>query len=722
MPSKNTTLKPSFFKEYFHHKLRGLKKFTITFAIMNFLIYTVFSAILLIQMIEVKRISTIVNYSISTHSYLIATMMIAFIAALIFAAEGIIIIVMAAINLKSYHSRSAMDTIGGLPLTVTQRFWGDILSGIASFMISFIPCAVSSLVMMAVLQYGVDPESGRYTLENGGLPNYAFPRFHDNYLILAALLILTVLICVLAAYTITCFVTSCCGRLNASIIFSILTVCAIPLINATFNAYIYNNAIGIIGDDYVKVVSALPPVGTAISLVDSLFLNSFYNYEFTVATPKLIIMLAFIVLPIIGSYLIAKHRKAEGVDKLFIYKPAYIVVSLIITASALGLTLVTLDSPAFYVPLILFALAACIYIEYLRTHSKRTFWVGILRFIGSAAVCAAFGLFAYNTDGFNIGKKLPAESKIESIDFYYLDETAIMRPVHLDDSNVISAVLSEHKKITGNLEKFSLKREGNYTSIYGRDGNLNLRYNLTDGTSTQRVYHPLDAETDKLIHNFKTAIRSMPEVQNRTLLGLLGNPDMPCTEIVLNGYDNKPVNSNTIKPSAQDEFIRCIKSDMLNNDTYAVLSANQIGSFIYSYIDRSGTKQREILGIYNLYEETNKFLSDPNNYVTDFSFDINDSSAVYSVTYWRDNYSDKFSDTISNSNTAVLKCDVRADSAAARELISYFETEYTASGEYSGKITVYTNGNTLRIKKENERAALSALIKVMKEQETRGEL
>ncbi len=726
MPNENTSLKPSFFKEYFRYKLRGLKGFTITFAVMNFLILTVFAAIILIMGIIVNQDADDKATMITYNTTIIFSMIVTALA-LVFIAEIILIIVMAALNLKFYHNRSAMDTIGGLPLTVKQRFWGDTLSGATSFMISFIPCSVSALIMMAVVQFGIMSEVEKRRIENGNEIYYMFPNFKDNVLIIGALVILTLFICLAAAYAVTCFVTSCCGRIETSIIFSFVVLGAMPIIVGAYGSFIFYNAVGIGTSNLDKAVGTLPPVGTLFYLMYSLYDKMFEGYEFTVWSPKVIIMLAFIVLPMLGSYVIANRRKAERVDNPFICKIAYSAVSLLITAAALGLVLINFDVAAFVVPVVIFTIAACLYIEYIRSHSKRTFWRGLVRFAGSAAVCAVFGLITYKTNGFNIDKKLPVETNIESVTVYNLD-TGNFRPSDsFDDESVISAVLSEHKKVTGNIDKFYANRN---IIIYGGSKTLEFKYTMKDGTESKWIYVPKDKDGENLIGDFKNTIKNMPEVYNESTLGILGDPDMPCVNVELSFVDPETSlvdyyldipSECVIKPELLDEFKQCLYNDIKNYNREAIDHPEQIAGIQYTYIDKAGNRKNIALKLDKKYKEVYEFLSDPNNFSTEISVKV-DNDTVYMVHYYTITDS---SDPFPNPYNSTLSCIVTADSDAARELISYFETEFTTYDDYSEKFNVYVNGkDSLRIKKENEHDALKALINVIREQQTtlRGDL
>lgn len=708
MASETAALKQSFFKEYFRHKLNTLKGFNITFAIMNFFVTTISALVLLISCIAIRNEA--LGYDTNYYRDYVLSYWMMGILFLTFIAENIVIMIMAAVNMRSCHSRSAMDTIGGLPLTVKQRFFGDFLSGLASFASTFFIGCIPAFIMMAVIQFKIFPELYAAKLANGG--TYTISYYDDKFVLLGFLVGITMFICLAAAYSIACFVTSCCGRLNTSIIFTFVVTAAIPLIFGTYGAYILNNSTGVTGDDYINAVNMFPPVGTIYHVFYSLVHSLLADFEFAVRTPKVIVMLAFVILPALGAYLVSKKRKAEGVDKPFIHKSAYTVVTFLISVTACGLILANISVPAFVFPVFVFTVAACIFIEYIRSHSKRTFWKGLVRFVISAAVCVGFALLVHGTDGFAVGKKLPDENKIEAVSFtgdYFYNKG--YRSEAIDDRNVISKVLSEHKKIIDNSDKF-IAAGSPWWGWDSYDKSLTIVYDMKNGSSISRLYLSCDEEGSRLIEDFGKSLLEMPEVYNRTTLGTIGNPDLSCVKIEYCYYDEDYMKQYfVIKESAHDEFISCLREDFLNRSTrYEDNIARNRKYIDYFYINASGSIESITVDLRESDVKTHAFLSDPDNFGTQISVTI-DENASYYVGYYADGF-DAEADVY-----ATLSAHFYPDSAAKRELASYFETEYTTDGDYSDKFHIECGGKYLKIKTENEHAALTAFINIIKEQQ-----
>lgn len=693
MAIENTAQKQSFFKDYFLFKLRRSRAYTITFAVLNVLIY-------IAPVIFILILVATGGDGMSLH---IGTYLATAFVCLALAAECSIIIVMTAVNLKAFHSRSAMDTLGALPLTTPQRFWGDMLSGLAAYMFSFVPSAVCSLILAAVLQVGYMPENT--------FGSYFFVMLNDNLIGVAAMLILTLFICTLATFAMTSLVSSCSGKLGISIVFSFVALFAIPIIILSVCGYVAGNVPGL-SERIERVmfgsINAIPPVGTAVGLINDLFLDMQSQYVFPAQSPRLIIMLAFIAVPMLGAYLAATRRKAENVDKPFVFKPCYSIASFLMVACALSLMLITLEVPMFYVPLLIFVLGACLYLEFQRSHSKKRLPIGLLRFVGAAALCGIFVLTVNVTSNFKIGEKIPNVDDVESVSVWNIDEVnPVNDHVSSSDPNVISKVIEQHQIIIDNLDKFPKQDKDNWTSYGDR---LTLSYYMKDGSTITRYYVPSTKEGAQLVDDFKSAVRGLPEIQNQTTLGILGNPDLPCVEIRVENYNDGYTVKRYLKSSVLDEFATALKNDILSEHNSGTSTGSHEYNLYYTYIDSTSTKQTLYFWTHDSFEEIEKILSDPNNFVINIGDEL-DENSVYRVEY-----------TLADDELPSLECSFRADNSAAQELISYFEPGYPEDGDNSEKMIVTTYKKPLYIKRENEQAALSALIRLMKELETRGEL
>lgn len=704
------TLKQSFFKEYFSYKLRSLKGFNITFLAMNFMVTVVFALVVMISCIELKNDELGIGgryYLYSHRSYWMMGILF-----LIFIAENALIMIMAAVNMKLCHNRSAMDTIGGLPLTVDQRFFGDFLSGFSSFAPTFFIGCIPALIMMAVIQFGVSPEYQAANIAQGSSRIYLAEPFEDKFVLIGFLTIVTMFLCLAASYTIACFVTSCSGKLNTSIIFSFGLALALPLISIFYNGFIVNNSIGVQIDSLYDFAGMLPPVGTIFQLYGSFANYLLFDYTYPTASPNVIIMLAVTILPAVGAYFISKKRKAERVDKPFIFKPLYTAASFVLTVTAAGMVLYGLELPWLFLTISVFTLAACIFIEYAGSHSKRTLWKGLVRFGVSAAVCTLFGVIVYNTYGFNFGKKLPDEKKIQSVSVggSYFQNYGLFYETY-DEPAIISAVLSEHKKIIDEIDEFPRYNENKFNTRFQE--RVYIQYHMKNGSEILRDYDSWNEKSMALLENFSNTILGMPEVFNRTTLGIL---NMPCSSISYDedSYDHdSPVYA--IKPSLQDEFIECLKSDLLNRPNGYTAPESKHPSYIYySYIDSSGKIEVLSIRLYRIDKNTLDFLSNSDNYTTEVSITV-EGNAHYQVYYYADGMK-------IGVNDATITFDFDPDTPAKRELVSYFETEYTAADDLSDKFRIEADGKRLKVKPENEQAALTILIKLVKEQVSGGNI
>ncbi len=710
MSENTSSIKKSFLGEYFRYKLRTLRGFAIMFAVMNFLSTVCFAAgiLIFVRSYVLPMYKKEVSYDLGpVHLFLL--LMYLMIAVMF--VEIIMLVILPAVNIKFFNKRSNMDTIGGLPLTGKQRFFGDILSGAAVFGLSFIPCCAVTAVIAAITEFGPMREMYEILSSEQNYSGYSFPWGDENVFEIVLIVLLTLLLCYAAAYAISCFVTSCCGKVGTSVLFSFIMILAFTLIAFTFGAYVFNNATGFDSDaTNMMVLSAIPPVGTLIATVMTL---TGAGMSFAVLTPLVLIILLFIVLFGVGSYFIAIHRKPERVGREIVFGVGYYVIPALITVMAAGFLLPMIGSGIsfFSVPMLLIALGACIVMAYLHSRSIKKLWKGFAVFAVTGAVCFGLGFVINKTHGLGISYIVPSKQSIKSVElsgipiskkFQYFE--GFHSSITVESDNGISLVLSEHQKILDDLENYSSGdcNCGGYS--------LTIQYHLKNGLTATRSYSYIRITDDDPIEKAVDTISELPELHHMTTLGILGNPEMPCTGIIYNGRSPTDLTNGDfgtnfiIKSSKYDKFIECYLDGLLNwvpdenNESFGMIK--------YQYIDKSGQSRTFVSLLWSSYDKMIEFLRDPDNYENvDLTIDY---SKEYSV-----RYSKRDSDDAPENETIWFTI-TRPE--LAREFLSYAESVNDPNSEkYSAYFRISdSQGFSFMIRKENEQAALSALIKAIR--------
>ena len=701
--SENTyAIKNSFFKGYFFYKFRNLRGFTILFTVLNFLTTAGFAAGI---MIFEKILIALDENSISYDSYYGGYELLYFITLLIYLMIALIFVtvfmlsVMPAVNFRYFNKRTYMDTLGGLPITGRQRFFGDVLSGAAAFGISFVPSSLLAVIFAAIT------ESNLWKISDEYADMYIIQKAGGSYINLVLTFLLTMLLCYAAAYVISCFVSSCCGKVGTSVLFSLITMGALVLIPLSVGGLIVDNTIGFDAEMYdVMIASSMPPFGTIISTIMETR-SEYDNLVYAVRTPLVTVILLVTALFGFGAYLASKHRKTERVERELVFNAAYYVIPAIITFTACTFCIRIEGAQKAIIPLALISLGTCLVMAFLNERSLKKLWKGAVVF--TAAVLVAFGLgkIIEATKGFGISTRIPSKNSIRSIT---LEGDAIFETFNDLDITVesdagISLVLSENKIFVENLDDFS------YSG--GRRRNpLRITYNLKNGLTVHRSYTyipAVESKSDDPRYRLAHKLIELPEFESKTLLGIMNSPDIPCTGIVFNGNIFAPEEYNStlfVKPEKYEEFVKCFTEDFLNYDPLQPDSA--FGIMVYKYLDTRGVPHSISNGIWGQFSKTLEFLRDPDNFEEEPNIAIDDKT-VYYVNFSGD-----------NSRLYTIY-----HPELAPELLSYFEPEnaineddispyfYIISSTNDGN---YNYGNSFYIRRENEQAALSAFIKAIR--------
>lgn len=716
--ASSNTLKKSFFGDYFRYKLRTLRGFIISFGVMNFLSTVCLVAALMIfvkaYLIPMHE-ADIGGYNLGPLALMELYMYL--VIAVIFV-EMLMLMILPAVNFKIFNKRSTIDTIGGLPLTGSQRFLGDMLSGAAAFGISFIPCSVISIILAAITESGPIHELYVIATQKGDNSDYIFPWGSKGFLEVVIICLLTLLICYAAAYAISCFVSSCCGKVGTSVLFSVIMIIAFTAITFSFGGYIFDNAKGFDSDySNMTLLSVIPPAGTLISTATILSDSG----TFILMTPLVLIPILFIVLFGVGSYFAAMRRKPERVGREVVFGAGYYVIPAIITVMGVGfvLPIVEFGMSALYVPLFLVALGVCLVMAYLQSHSFKKIWKGAAVFVATTAACLGLGLLIYKTQGLGISYIIPSKQSIESVElsgvqisnkFYGFEDFNGYAKIESDEG--ISLVLSEHQKILDDLDNYASK------VINGGGDPMTFFYHLKNGLTSVRRYQyigQMESKYDDPLTKFADEVGELPELCNMTAFGVLGNPEMPCISIIYSGRNptntaNEAVSNMSliIKPSAYDKFIECYLDGLLN---WTPSEVNKwLGSFEYQYIDRSGNTKTYSDLLWLSYDKVVEFLSDPNNF-DEADLTIDDTKE-YRV-YFRDITLDDINDGSSSFDSISFTI---SHPELAREFFAYVEAaDDLDEDKYSQRFIIRDfQGFNYRVTKENEQAALSAFIKAIR--------
>lgn len=587
-------MKKSFFGKYFMYKLRVFRGLAIAAAVLNC------AALLLPAVDFFNKFADAANHN----DYYIPdngdSMFITFAAA---AAMMVIIAITPVLSFKYYNNRAAIDTLGCLPLSYRERFFGDFLSGLAANLITFIPFSIIGAAIVAAIQNTYLKQLQELCRAHGY--SYVIESVNDELLKVYAGFAIMLFLEYIGTYVISTFVTSCCGRAGSSILYSVITLIVPAGIVSTYGSCVLGGAVGVTAYNEIKnALMAIPPTGMLMStILECIFSSGFYYSDgflltmtYIVRKPvyiaiALLITAAFFV----GAYYLGKYRKTERVDRDFVYNRAYQVIALALSAAIIGFyfNAHSENSAAYkngdlYHIVFSAAVGLAIYIvmELVHLRSAKKLPMSLLRYAGLYAVCFAFLFVSYRTGGFGIEKHLPDKDKIsyveiEGTEFY----TPNLDPFVYGSEKAIDTIYSGHEKLIQNRD------------ILTTGGTVSLNYVMSNGTELHRQYSSDNDAGKELIKSFCADIR---ENEPESGLGFIG--DMRYDRVLAITFHNHRTDVTlSVKPEVCDDLAAALKYDLLHYGSE--LQTGSIGYVAFVY-EQGGVEKRETYMVNEAFKGT----------------------------------------------------------------------------------------------------------------------
>ena len=616
----------SYFGRYFLYKLKHLKYLMIPFAILNFM------TAVLPQIIMYNSIKSQTDYIgfdgfINVGFYFwdgadsVAFKVMGFFAAIC----AVMITVTTVRSVRIYHDRAAMDTLGCLPLSYRERFWGDLLSPVCANFISLIPFYCVSLIIESAAQPLI-----RYLDTSYSNYMYSLTRAMHNISTFTLLLI----IAYLGIYAVTAFISSCCGKFGTAVGFSFVAMAVIPGIYTIYANYFYTNAIG--ADAYWEIcskVGMLPPFGAVFSIFMRK-IDPFITYEqqndfnYLINRPVcFIVPLLVIAAFLLGAYYIGKKRKSEKTGEGFVFKSVFYVLAMTLLVMVIGLV----SFPSIISNAIGGAKTASLYIilplaflfysalEISQNGGFKGFWKTVIRYAATVGACLAFMTVVKETGALGYYKALPSENNIREIrvsgEYFYSNYMETTEHVYKAPESV-STILSEHKKLLDG---------GGLTTGH----KLFVTYVTKSGSEIRRGYTIEGA--DQPIRDFSYAVNSLQEF-DPSVLGIIGNVDLDgwTAEFDIYGRNEEGLPEGDIRVEKLPELAVILRRDIEN---YYFDDSETGRSTVGNMIFENEHGEWSVYKILYTYEDTLAFLSDPSIYEEKENGEDKNTATSFHVTY-----------------------------------------------------------------------------------------
>lgn len=707
MESEKSALKQSFFREYFFYKLRGTLGICIASAVMGLITCALSSFIVYTVAKQIEREYNSGGYGYSNF----------YITTLVAGLVGMVIIAVVApiISFKYYRHRASMDTLGCLPITYGQRFWGDFLSGLAAIVVPFSVMAAIGGIFLTLTQPVIDSVKPVHDLA------VAMDGADKSFLLFGVKMYLIVLIIIIATYSITTLVTSCCGKAGSSALYSVIALPIIPAVIGLYGTFILDNAKGILPEQQINtILSCFPPMGTLIYIIygmnESIAFftdGSMFKVFSNVAT--VIVPLLFIAAIIAAAYLIGKHRKTERVGNGFVVNTMYHALTLLLVIAVIGVyfsanRILGLDFTKILIGAVI-ALAFYLILEFVQYRNFKKIGMSLIRYACVAVVSFGFLIIAMKTYGFGIGFHLPKQSNIVEITIesrvfgnYYGGEGTVKYRAE----DAITAILAANRHLIDNPDEISTGAAST------ADNGINFTYELKNGNTISRCYLIYNQD---LFDDTVNGIQKQPTFEIG-LLGALNRDDFTGMKMTYSPFNENAIH---IKDSKIPELVERLKYDIINgerrDDDIGILTATL----------PEGEENESIMDDYynthffidKSYTRTVEFLNNPDNF-TDNPYTSENDAKMYKVQYQiRATYE---GEPLPMITSAEVEFRSDSDSEYAKELMSYLVSGTSGeegTGFYARTFDIENGaylGKSFYVPEDKEQAALKALLNLIAEQ------
>lgn len=501
MTATGSTTKKSFFISYLCYKLFRNKNLLIISALFSVLCIPLFSVCMSICIEMVN--ATIENQNFDTlHTTKMFGDIDMIMAAgfVIAAASAAVVLILAFVTVNSMFSynlkKCDADMYLSLPLTTTQRFFSDLLTG---GIVSVLPMTISgavSTVIMSVTGIGADEgftttylntlSSGDYESEINIAMQQIFSRTNNilyrelpqiityAFIAMTAVLVFTYLFCVL--------INSFTGKMSDYIVYTIIAMAALSVIVTT----IVGTAIMMVteaasSEELSSALMFASPAGMIFAFILSI-VNSFGENVFVISESKgvysavrndnidifctfntrnvIIMILVFAVL-IVLAYVVTRLRKAEKTGSHFVFELPYHIISLSIVCAllciAIGTSPVMIDSTLYMTFMICIAISAIVYFFAEITHGRKInkIWQSLLRYVGAILGTLLLCTVIRQTDIFGLERYVPSTDGIKSVEMstkkaFSDNGNSDYYTINFKNTDNISAITKYHSFIVNN--------------------------------------------------------------------------------------------------------------------------------------------------------------------------------------------------------------------------------------------------------------------------------
>lgn len=424
---------------------------------------------------------------------------------------------------KYLYNKSSVDMRLSLPMTTSQRFISDFLSGLFIYIVPYIAAEIISWILMLAGHLLCDGKTFTYTAESyyvpAGKTHYWVCSFFEQAAPFLWRGMLGGLMLMIMFYAVTVLAAGCCGNIFESAAYDILLNILLPISSYLGIYSVSSNVTGFMEDFYIqKILPYCGPFGGAYGLILTLGnlneqLETPYNYSMyspSVLEPLnfgiwflLFILCTLAVIAI--SFLIYRKRKAEDTGKPVVFG---IFHHIIMTLAIFSLSyLMVVDGTQNFVPVIVITFIVYLVMHVIRNRGFGKIISGLVIFAATIVLSIGSFLLIHDTKAFGAGDYVPEPESISSAQITYAgmfaEDSMYVTPItELNDISDLTTLTNTHKRIieyhNNNEESTDLFRSYlNYSLI--------IKYELKSGRTVIRCYNDLGFNAVNAISTLDTA-------------------------------------------------------------------------------------------------------------------------------------------------------------------------------------------------------------------------
>jgi len=496
----------------------------------------------------------------------------------------------AAASFVYFNKKEFTDTLGVLPLSHRERFWGDFFGDYIANVAPFIPCALIAAVMFAVTQNNYAIIAAR----SGGVPT-------ENYVKFIVGLSLSLLFVYTFAYVISALVTSIFGRFMFAEMFSVIgSVVSTVLIVSVSNILLYEMpGVPSYGAHLLYAMPLGPLFGeisqslSAAGAFRAIHGGDMKPYgDFIVLKPlNTIIFIAATAALTVLTYYISKSRKQERVGKIMVHGAAFRGLELFTAATAVMIAIFVRGDNKFLPGFLIGAaigVAVTAVFEIIRRPRAKELLKTALGYAYTLIACYGICVLFRNTGAFGM--------RYINVDSEQVEYVAI----GINGYSNGSYKLTEKSDIRKFTEKHnSILRSGSVWLIGGDD--FTVEYKLTDGTTITRGYGCSYYDFDEPIRKMTDNLRSL-DGYPKALCGYMNDgAKIESVTAELEGV----YGSISVPTDKTAEFIETLSSEIIGN--YSA-DGEECGSISIVRADTKNGIRSTKVSVQKNYGETVRFL------------------------------------------------------------------------------------------------------------------